>query len=1367
MANDIGPRIGIEGAAAFRQALTEINFTLRTSKTEMAALTTAYDANDKSAETLIKQNEQFRSQIGKLREEQKRAADAVAYATEKFGESNTQTQKAQQAYNKVTTEINNLEQKVRDNTAAMDGSSKSTQANATAIDALAVAIIASGVKKTLSEISDALHACVDASVDFESAMAGVAKTTNLSAAELETMGASLREMATNIPLTATELAGITEAAGQLGIAKEDLLGFTEVMANLGTATNMSADEAATALARFSNITGMSADNYERLGSTIVALGNNFATTESEITEMSTRLASAGTLAGLTETDILALATAMSSVGINAEAGGTAMTQTLTQIEKAVLSGVDSLTEFARISGMSADEFKTAWKNDTITAVQAFLSGLGKLEAQGESATLVLDDLGMTGIRQANMLKSLALASDELNGAIALSSAAWNENIALANEAATRYETTESRMQMLSNSMDNVKIAVGDQLKPALNELLDVGLNVTEWAADFIEKNEWVGPVIAGVSVALGVAAVALGGYAIAVKLAEVATAIFSGTLMTIPFVAVAAAVAGVVVAIAAFAAGAESASKEADALNAAVERTVEANNKATTAYMESAQSLDAQASLTDDYIKRLRDLESQGLSTEKAQSEYAAIIAYLNTIYPDLNAVIDENTGKVKNGITEIEQYTEAWKEAARAQALQRHLSEMLENSVDAQIKVEIAKNALELTEADIGIVEEKLNGVFQSISDASNRSQEDIEALGTAMYDLTEAGELDPSQMGLLELSHIAQDLQVELDGLRTTQAELTGAIAEGEAELSASNATYAGAEAAVDNLIDPIEKGTEAFDNNTERIIANKEVIAELTEKSKAYGEAAEDLSNSSDKLSDALAEQSEQGSLSISTIRDLIDSGYAAAIQVDKETGSVTVNRDAYIELANAKIQEQIAALQIDRAALVSALAAEASATYDAAIASGHATAEYIAQALAIYELKTAQNDGVKAYDAQIATLEKLKGSIGQVTVARGGAGGAAKTAAELEEEAAKKAADAEKKATQEILDAFNTRKKELDYLKKTDLVDEANYYKLLAQLRDEYLMDDSVIDEYRKVTEEIHDYQRDLVEETLDIYGESLDDINDKFKEALEETEKLMKDLESDMAAMESRLANSGDLFTWDKDEEGNKTMVLGDLQEQIDAIDNYMSVLDQLESKGVSRGLLDEIALMDVDDAVAYGEQLLDMSDTQLEEYAALWDEKQQKAKEAAEHFYKEQLTALETQYNDQLSAALSEMQGTAFTSGEKTLQALIDGMISQKSPLYAQVQAIVDNVNARFNGAFGSIADGTFEYPDFGMPLNQDINRQTTDLVNALGPLLAEATTSTASQGVAGVYLNGRDVGYAIIGDIRDIDNSSPEIGRA
>ena len=167
--------------------------------------------------------------------------------------------------------------------------------------------------------------------EFDSAMVGVRKTTELTDSEFAAMTQSIRDMAKELPASAVEIAGVAEAAGQLGIEKENITDFARTMIDLGETTNLTADEAANAFARFANITQMPQSEFENLGSTVVQLGNNMATTEAEITVMGLRLAAAGKQVGLTEAEIMGLAAAMSSVGIEAQAGGSSMSQTMKRI----------------------------------------------------------------------------------------------------------------------------------------------------------------------------------------------------------------------------------------------------------------------------------------------------------------------------------------------------------------------------------------------------------------------------------------------------------------------------------------------------------------------------------------------------------------------------------------------------------------------------------------------------------------------------------------------------------------------------------------------------------------------------------------------------------------------------------------------------------------------------------------------------------------------------------------------------------------------------------------------------------------------------------------------------------------------------
>ena len=318
-----------------------------------------------------------------------------------------------------------------------------------------------------------------AAVDYESAFAGVKKTVDETATvSYKNLSDGIRQMAKELPASAVEIANVAEVAGQLGIKAEDILTFSRTMIDMGESTNLSAEEAATAIAKIANILGLTSDEYGRFGASVVDLGNNFATTERDIVEMTNRLAAGGKLAGLTAPDILGLATAMSSVGIEAEAGGTAMTQTLTAIGNAVsLTGkgaADDLNLIAKTAGMTSEEFQQAWKEKPVVALQSFIRGLKDAQEKGVNMNAILAQLGMTGIRQSNMLKSLALASDNMGDAVDRSNKAWKENTALTNEANKRYETTESQLKMFKNQVTDLAIEFGGPLLKALRDGLKAG-----------------------------------------------------------------------------------------------------------------------------------------------------------------------------------------------------------------------------------------------------------------------------------------------------------------------------------------------------------------------------------------------------------------------------------------------------------------------------------------------------------------------------------------------------------------------------------------------------------------------------------------------------------------------------------------------------------------------------------------------------------------------------------------------------------------------------------------------------------------------------------------------------------------------------
>ncbi|HFD1784020.1 TPA: phage tail tape measure protein, partial [Enterococcus hirae] len=383
-------------------------------------------------------------------------------------------------------------------------------------------------------IAGAVTAVTTAAVKWESAFAGVKKTNDeivdsngnivYSYSDLEK---GLRDLAKELPASHEEIAGVAEAAGQLGIQTDNVVSFTKTMIDLGESTNMSAETAATSFARFANITQMSQKDFERLGAVVVDLGNNLATTESEITEMGLRLAGAGKQVGMSQAEIMSFAAALSSVGIEAEAGGTAFSKVMVQMQLAVEKGVGaleplkqtvsrygysweqfvhaitwggkeltdlskkigisskdlkemyknasesagSLSSFADVTGRTSDEFAKLFKSNPSQAIIEFVKGLGEAEKHGTSAISILSDMDIKEVRLRDSLLRAANASGVFEGAIKRGTQAWEENTALTDEANKRYETTESKVKALKNEVVDIAIDMGGPFVDALRDAL--------------------------------------------------------------------------------------------------------------------------------------------------------------------------------------------------------------------------------------------------------------------------------------------------------------------------------------------------------------------------------------------------------------------------------------------------------------------------------------------------------------------------------------------------------------------------------------------------------------------------------------------------------------------------------------------------------------------------------------------------------------------------------------------------------------------------------------------------------------------------------------------------------------------------------
>ncbi len=546
-----------------QQAVERTKAKLETLKQQYENLKTAQEKAGGSDVDLQNKMLEKQLQIDKTSaslDQQTQKLDAMGNALDKAG---VDTNNLEGESARLQAELGNLRQEQEE---VADSANEMSEGLHNSVQAMQEALIASGLVDGLKAVYEALKQCAEASIQYESAMAGVKRTVGGSDVFIAELGDTFKELSTQIPITAEELAGIATTAGQLGIAQDNVEAFTTVMAQLATTTDLTADDAATMLAQFANITGTT--DYERLGSTVAELGDATATTASKVVSMSQGMAAAASQAGFSETDILAVSAAVGSLGIEAQAGSTAMSTLISTLYKATETG-NKLDEFAAVAGMTASEFKQAWAEDAVGAMNSFIQGLNDVERNGKSAVVILDELGINNVRQTKAILGLASAGDLLSNTIDQANNAWDSNTALAEKAGVMYGTTEAKLTMMQNAANNVKIAVGDALTPAIGGAAEVFTPVLQGMAEFIDKNP---ALVKAITTVVGVVAGVTGGIlalSAAMKVAAAASAIMTAAIPGLPLIlgitAAVAALAGGIVYLSSVAGGAGESFEDLDA----------------------------------------------------------------------------------------------------------------------------------------------------------------------------------------------------------------------------------------------------------------------------------------------------------------------------------------------------------------------------------------------------------------------------------------------------------------------------------------------------------------------------------------------------------------------------------------------------------------------------------------------------------------------------------------------------------------------------------------------------------------------------------------------------------------------------------
>ncbi len=703
---------------------------------------------------------------------------------------------------------------------------------------------------------------------------------------------------------------------------------------------------------------------------------------------------------------------------------------------------------------------------------------------------------------------------------------------------------------------------------------------------------------------------------------------------------------------------------------------------------ESMAQSDQTLELVDRYNTLQAKLNDSTMSSEElkaAQDELATVKQKLIEVSDGLISATAEESGVFDEQVASLQKMTEAEKSVLESELMLLALNYKndLQEKTDLNDKYNAALSAQVAAQTKLNEETLKLNQMAAdgASEEALSRQASYVESLRVALegsiftttnledavgklnekyYESADAVAEDTVAIKQLvangmKAEDLAVALNMDLDELNAILGENVDAAGESADEINSLGSVMAETTAEAEDLTKIIEETTEAHE-------AHAKEVDELTSKTELYKKA--------------LDEETASGELSLETVEELIKAGYASVLQIDEETGAVTLNTEAFRNLAAAQWTELAAKKAAEKVSLVEELNAEKAAADSLAAANillgGSELLSTAAKENKIHEL-----------EIEIATYTAAAEEIKNYAASIGSAGGASSAAAKTSSDAFKDAIDdidyalaiglitekeyweqyvalmsehleegsdewkdANEKLVKHTVDMHKELQKEVDEAYENGELSLAAYLKESERLRDEYLKDN------KTAWTDAYDETMDAVEK---IQSDRLQDITDDFNDAKDDLLSAQEDLQSKLSGMAS-------LVTTEK-VDGESVSTLTNLSEIKAKLQKYNALISGLKGK-IPQSMMAYVLGLSIDDAIVAAEMLTNLSPEELLKESQDWTEIQELSEQIAKETYAPQFEELEKGLLESVTGLTDEMTAAGFDLGGDTAANIVAGIVA-------------------------------------------------------------------------------------------------------
>ncbi len=825
---------------------------------------------------------------------------------------------------------------------AADEAEEGSERGQKAAEQLATVLTSAGIAKMVFELADAYMEASEAAAEFEVATMKISTIADTTQVSLSTLSGDLLALSMATGQSVNELSEATYSALSASVETASAVEFTATATKLATGGFTSSATAVDVLTTALNAYGLEASYAENISDMLITTQNLGKTTVDELA------ASVGKVIPL------------------ASAYGVEMDNLSTAYAELTKGGIATAEAGTYLKSM-LNELGDSGSTVSAVLMEETGSSFSELMDMGYSLGDVMDVLGTSVGGSAGAFNELWSSSEAGIGALSLYNAGaeqFNTTLdamqtsagATSAAYATMTDTTAHAQEELSNAAANLQISIGQQINPLIEKLYGLGTNMLNFMTEFTQEHPVVTKAIAAIGIGVGVAAVAMVGVTVATTTAIPAIISFGVALNTAlgPIGWVAIGITALTAAVAAFIAmneenlgetegmtaatraqyyelqdlnaeyekaceqygeTSEEASRlkyQVDDLSAAFEanrQTVEEFTAEVDALCESVHSVsdDFNSALSDinanevgalSLIQKYDDLASKADRTAAEEKALAAVNKQLAASYPEIAA-------QMGNATMSTEDYVEAMKKAAEAEAEEQRQQQAQETYIEA-----LQKRA-ELTD-ELAKAQENVNLEQQRMDDMSGWDHfwtggewDDLEAYQAALEELETA---------MAENDATIAEIEQGWEDLAEAEAEAAEATVSYE---DAVNTALSSVQADIDALCEAYDAAYESARSSIDGQIGLFDTMATETELSitdmqAAFDSQIEYLNTYSENLRKAAEYGLDEGLVASLSDGSEESAGYLNAIIENIEAlGDSSAEAQAFVDNFNSSFQEVEAA------------------------------------------------------------------------------------------------------------------------------------------------------------------------------------------------------------------------------------------------------------------------------------------------------------------------------------------------------------------------------------------------------------------------------------------------------------------------